>query len=51
MKLSTKLGKFKLMGLITKTNIDSLFLVVDSLALTVFKKGLPKIMGQKSSCG
>ena len=50
MKISTKLGKIKLMRLITKTNTDSLF-SQSILALTVFKKGLPKITGQKSSCG
>ena len=49
MKLSTKLGKIKLMRLITKTNNDRLFLTI--YKLMVFKKGLPKIMGQKSSCG
>ena len=50
MIISTKLGKIKLMRLITKTNTDSIF-SQSILALTVFKKGLPKIMGQKSSCG
>ena len=50
MMLSTKLGRFKLMRLTTKTNTDSLF-SQSILALTVFKKGLPKIIGQKSSCG
>ena len=50
MRLSTKLREIKLMRLITKANTNSLFLQ-SILALTVFKKGLPKIMGQKSSCG
>ena len=50
MKFSTKLGKINLMRLIIKANTDNLFLTT-ILTLSVFKKGLPKIMGQKSSCG
>ena len=50
MMISTKLGKIKIMRIITKTNTTVCF-SQSILALMVFKKGLPNIMGQKLSCG
>ena len=50
MKISTKLEKIKLMRLITKVTPTVCF-SQSILALTVFKKGIPEIMGHKSSCG
>ena len=50
MRFSTKLGKIKLMRLSPKLTPIVCF-SQSILALTVFKKGLPKIMGQKSYCG
>ena len=51
MKISTKLEK-KLNSWDSSPKLTPTVCFLQSiLALTVFKKGLPEIMGQKSSCG
>src|SRR3954465_11730598 len=48
--LFTKFREIKLMNHIIQANSNNIF-SQSILALTVFKKGLPNIMGQKLSCG
>ena len=50
MRFSTKLGKIELMRLITKANIDSLFLTI-YFSINGVQEGSTKGNGTKASCG